>query len=63
MTNLIQPQELHQKMNSDQPPLIIDVREEAAFVAGHIPGAFHIPVDEMSARMVEFPKDRFVVTY
>ena len=63
MSDLIQPEELYQKLGSDQPPLVIDVRGKTAYTAGHIPGALHIPGDEMAARLAEIPKDRPVVTY
>ena len=63
MSDLIKPDELNQKLRGDQPPLVIDVRGEAAYTAGHIPGALHIPGDEMAARMAEIPKNRLVVTY
>jgi phage shock protein E len=43
---------------------LIDVRTQAEFVAGHIPGAINIPVQQLDARMHELePKDRAVVLY
>ena len=63
MSDLIQPEDLYQKMNSGKPPVLIDVREETAYTTGHIPGALHIPGDEIAGRLAKIPKDRFVVTY
>jgi rhodanese-related sulfurtransferase len=63
MSDLIQTVELYQKLNSNQPPVVIDVRDEAAYTAGHIPGALHIPGDDLAVQMVNIPKDRPVVTY
>lgn len=37
-------------------PLILDVRDEAEFAAGHIQGAKNIPVAELAARMKEIVK-------
>jgi rhodanese-related sulfurtransferase len=37
-------------------PLILDVRDEAEYAAGHIQGAKHIPVAELAARMKEIEK-------
>lgn len=37
-------------------PLILDVRDEAEFVAGHIQGAKHIPVADLAARLKEIEK-------
>ena len=42
---------------------IVDVRNQAAFDQGHIPGAHLIPVGEVSARVKEFPRDKPIVTY
>lgn len=37
-------------------PLILDVRDEAEFAAGHIQGAKHIPLAELESRMKEIVK-------
>lgn len=37
-------------------PLILDVRDEAEFAAGHIQGAKHIPVAELLTRVKEIEK-------
>lgn len=63
MSDLIRPEELYQEMNSGQPPVVIDVRGKAAYAAGHIPGALHVPGDQMAARMAEIPQEQPVVTY
>jgi rhodanese-related sulfurtransferase len=60
---LIAPQELHAQRASDTPPTVIDVRGEEGYRAGHIPGARHIPGDEVAGRLAEIPKDRPVVPY
>ena len=42
---------------------IVDVRNQAAFDQGHIPGAKLIPVNEVLARINEFPRDKQIITY
>jgi rhodanese-related sulfurtransferase len=37
-------------------PLVLDVRDEAEFAAGHIQGAKHIPVAELANRLKEIEK-------
>lgn len=51
--NLITPQELRDKLNSDNPPKVLDVRwslqqpdGRADYEAGHIPGAIYVSLDE-----------------
>jgi rhodanese-related sulfurtransferase len=40
---------------------LLDVRENDEWSAGHIEGAHHIPLRELSARLDELPKDRTIV--
>jgi 3-mercaptopyruvate sulfurtransferase SseA len=42
---------------------IVDVRNEASYNAGHIPGAKLIPVGEILNHINELPKDKLIVTY
>ena len=43
--------------------VLIDVRPEQEFAAGHIEGARSIPIDELRDRLAELPADREVVAY
>ncbi len=45
------------------PPTVVDVRDATAYTAGHIPGALHIPIDDLPRRLEEIPRDRPVVPY
>ncbi len=63
MNQLISPKELHTQLSGENPPTVVDVREEEAFRAGHIPGARHIPADDLEKLLVQIPKERPVVTY
>ena len=38
--------------------LIIDVRDEAEFAAGHIQGAKHVPLADLESRVKEFAKQK-----
>ncbi len=43
--------------------ILVDVRAERAYRAGHIKGAILIPVDEIGRRINELPKDKLIATY
>jgi rhodanese-related sulfurtransferase len=45
-------------MAADRPPIVLDVRPAAAYAAGHVPGARHIPVHDLPARRRELPASR-----
>jgi len=59
----ITPRDLAVRLSSDQPPVVLDVRSDEEWTAGHIPGAIHIPHDQLRARRDEVPKDRQVVVH
>ena len=46
-----------------QRPFLVDVRTPEEFGKGSIPGAVNIPVDELRARVNEFPRDREIAVY
>jgi rhodanese-related sulfurtransferase len=43
--------------------VLVDVRPQPEFEAGHIEGARSIPIDELEDRLAELPADREVVAY
>jgi rhodanese-related sulfurtransferase len=43
--------------------VVLDVRPQVEYRAGHIPGARSIPIDELEQRLQEVPRDRDVVAY
>jgi rhodanese-related sulfurtransferase/DNA-binding HxlR family transcriptional regulator len=43
--------------------VLVDVRPQEEFAAGHIEGARSIPLDELEQRLAELPADREVVAY
>jgi rhodanese-related sulfurtransferase len=44
--------------DADQPPYILDVREDDEWSAGHIETAQHIPLVEVPGRLAELPTDQ-----
>lgn len=57
------PRELAARLSGDDPPIVLDVRTDEEWEAGHIPGAVHIPYDQMTERRGEIPTDRDVVVH
>ena len=43
--------------------ILLDVREDDEFKAGHIPGAEWIPLGQLSSRLGELPKDKRIVAH
>lgn len=43
--------------------VVLDVRPGAEYAGGHLPGALHIPLEELADRIAELPRDREVVAY
>ena len=43
--------------------VVIDVRPSPEYAAGHLPGAVHLPLDELTERLGEVPRGREVVAY
>ncbi|MBI2818301.1 MAG: rhodanese-like domain-containing protein [Acidobacteria bacterium] len=56
--------DLKKKLDSGEKFLLVDVREDWEIKQdGAIPGAIHIPVADLDARMKDIPKDVEVVFY
>lgn len=43
--------------------LLLDVRTEEEYQAGHIPGAMNVPLDDIRNRLCELPKDKNICLY
>ena len=57
--------QLHALIESGNAPAIVDVRFGTEFVAGHVPGAIHLPfwLAFVRARGLDLPRDKPVVVY
>lgn len=54
--------ELKQQLVADN-TYLLDLRPEAEYKLGHLPGAHNIPFDQVEQRMTEIPKNNEVVVY
>ena len=59
----VAPADLAARLAGESPPVVLDVRSDAEWDAGHIKGALHIPVAEVEERISEIPRDRDVVVH
>jgi rhodanese-related sulfurtransferase len=59
----ITPLELEALRSSGQAPVVIDVRTAGEYASGHIPGAIHIPFDEVATRISEVEAPNGVALY
>ena len=48
---------LKAKLDAGEKVLVIDVRSDEEVKSGSIPGAIHIPMEQLEARMKDVPKD------
>jgi len=59
---MIARSELRARLGKDD-VVVVDVRPEEEFEAGHIEGAVSIPVDELSTRVAELPGGAEIIAY
>jgi rhodanese-related sulfurtransferase len=57
----IRPAALKALLESPQPPLVLDVRENWEREAARLPGTLDIPMMEVPQRLAELPRDRAIV--
>lgn len=55
-------EELEDRLDMEE-VVVLDVREEEEYRAGHIPGARSLPVDRLEARLDDLPEDKEIVAY
>ena len=60
---LLTKEELAKRLRRKDDLLVLDVRPEQEYAAGHVPGAVSIPVAELRRRLKELPKNREIVAY
>ncbi len=61
-TEAVETDELRRRVAAGD-VVLLDVRPAPEFAAGHLPGAVHVPLDELADRLCELPDDREVVAY
>lgn len=54
--------ELHNRLRAGE-VILLDVRPQVEYQAGHLPEAVSIPIDEFERRLNELPSDKTVVAY
>jgi hydroxyacylglutathione hydrolase len=54
--------DLARRLDGAGGPLVLDVRGAGEFSAGHVPGALHIPFEQLGDRLDELPRDRPIAT-
>jgi rhodanese-related sulfurtransferase len=57
---LIGPDELAARVEGEDGPLVLDVRDADEFAEAHIPGSVHIPYAQLAGRLGELPSDRVI---
>lgn len=58
---VITPHELKNELQSETPPVLLDVREAAELQISQLPGAHHIPLGELTRRILELDSNQNVV--
>ena len=58
----VTPDELSRRMTNGE-VMLLDVRPEQEYAAGHIAGARSLPVADLSARLAELPREQEYVAY
>jgi glyoxylase-like metal-dependent hydrolase (beta-lactamase superfamily II)/rhodanese-related sulfurtransferase len=57
---MVDPEGLAERLDGEDPPLVLDVRDGDEFAAGRIPGALNIPYGQILERLAEVPRERTV---
>ena len=61
-TDAVDTDELLRRL-ADGDAVVLDVRPSPEYAAGHLPGALHIPLEELADRLSELPRDTEIVAY
>ncbi len=57
------PITVHEALHSEQPPLLLDVRELYEWRQVRIPGAHHLPMNSVPQHLADLPKDQPIVVF
>ena len=61
-TDAVDSDELLRRLDNGD-AVILDVRPEPEYAGGHLPGAIHIPLEELTDRIAELRRDREIIAY
>lgn len=61
-TEAVDTAELLRRLGAGE-TVVLDVRPAPEYAAGHLPGAVHIPLEQLAGRLAELPVDREIVAY
>jgi adenylyltransferase/sulfurtransferase len=59
----ITPQALKARLDRNEPPLLLDVRQDWETRLCRLPNAVHIPIEEIELRVEELDRDDDIVVY
>ena len=59
----ISPQDLKARLDRNEPPLLLDVRQDWETQLCKLPNAVHIPIEELELRVEELRPDDDIVVY
>ena len=62
-TPVLPQADLVRQLEGENAPLVLDVRTNAEFGEGHVPGALNIPLDELPGRLAELNAAKPMVVY
>ena len=63
MVDVITPRQLAERLTTDDPPTLVDVREDWECDIAAIPGSLHLPIAQIPGRLEELPRERDLVVY
>jgi len=63
MVRQVSPAEVQRQLDSDRPPVLLDVREPEELLLARLPGAVHIPMGEVPGRLHELDPDAEIVVF
>jgi rhodanese-related sulfurtransferase/biotin operon repressor len=61
--DLVTKEELARRLRRKEDLVVLDVRPQEEYAAGHVPGAVSIPMTELKRRLRELPKSKEIVAY
>jgi len=63
MIDRLSARQVADRLDAEDPPVLVDVREDWERQIASIPGSVHIPLGELPARAGELPSDRPLVLH